>query len=355
MCKKEVDSLYFVSFHYWRKLCFLIKKPKKPHFPSLSSSSSLSLLLSICGKEVLECEKMTILSGLGIVLSLVFGCLLLALVAELYYLLWWKKQRIINTPQNNNRIQEDYSTHAKEMFYLFCWDKPTPIITNPNSTTNPNPDINHHEPDIEMGSLDSRKDLLLKALGEDGVDPDIIRLAGHPRFLFTIKEETKEDLESEDKSRKGSRTRSLSDLIMALETQTPYLSPISSPSNLAKKNNNYNNPLFESSVEAELSRLRSSPPPKFKFLRDAEEKLYKKLLEEAQKSGILQPQEGIFDNSLAQVYDDDGKYGFLMRNEKKMNKEKEGEIIYCTSQVLPLASSPTSDVLSVQSKQPCLH
>lgn len=304
--------------------------------------------------------KMTILSGLGIVLSLVFGCLLLALVAELYYLLWWKKQRLLsNTNSSNNRIEEDYSNHAKEMFYLFCWDKPTAIINNSNPNSS-NTAVGNTEgsyqtdPDVEMG-LETRKDLLLKALGEEGVDSDIMRLAGHPRFLFTIKEETKEDLESDDgkskgdRSRKGSRTRSLSDLIMALETHTPYnnLSPMSSPnkmvaSKLLSGNNNYNNPLFESSVEAEINRLRSSPPPKFKFLRDAEEKLYRRLVEEAQKSGIFQ--EVIFDNSLpANNSLEVEKNDSLM---KSKNKEKEKEI-HCSTQVLPLASSPP--------KQPSLH
>ncbi|XP_021716173.1 uncharacterized protein LOC110684081 [Chenopodium quinoa] len=277
---------------------------------------------------------MTILSGLGIVLSIVFGCLLLALVAELYYLLWWKKQRITSNTNNNssnNRIQQDYSNHAKEMFYLFCWDKPTTInntVVNPNSSNNNVAE--NTEGDIEMG-LETRKDLLLKALGEEGVDSDIVRLAGHPRFLFTIKEETKEDLESEDgkskASRKGSRTRSLSDLIMAIETHTPYnnLSPMSSSSPKSKlllstNNNNYNNPLFETSatvVEAEINRLRSSPPPKFKFLRDAEEKLYRRLVEEAQKSGIFQ--EVILENSLPSNYHSD---------------EEEEKEIHCTSQVL---------------------
>ena len=302
---------------------------------------------------------MTILSGLGIVLSVVFGCLLLALVGELYCLLWWKKQKILSSP--TNRIQEDYSNHAKEMFYLFCWDKPTTIINN-SSSNNPNgsnPDENEHDPDLEMG-LEARRDLLLKALGEEAVDADILKLAGHPRFLFTIKEETKEDLESEDgKSRadKRSRTRSLSDLIMALETQTPYLSPVSSPpnnsnlkvisSNLVKNNNNYNNPLFESSVEAEIYRLRSSPPPKFKFLRDAEEKLYRSLIEEAQKSGIFK--EIKLENF------EEKKDKFLM----KKSNEKEREI-HCSSQILPLASSPTSSgndfsLRSVDSKHLGLH
>lgn len=285
---------------------------------------------------------MSLLSGLGILLSLVFACLLLALVAELYYLLWWKKQRIC---RNSNRVGADYTNHTnKELFYLFCWDKPSSIINPPDSNTIvANPEANYHnDPDVEMG-LASNKDMLLKALGEDGVESEIMRLhnlVGPPRFLFTINEESKEDLESDDgrskgdRSRKGSRTRSLGDLV-ALENQnqSPFFSPLASPPLkvssilLGSNNNNYDNPLFESSVEAELNRLRNSPPPTFKFLRDAEEKLYRRLLEEAQKT-----------RSLTEVVNG--------------GKNKEMWEVHCSSlQVLPLASSPPN----ADENKPSLH
>ncbi|KAK9755212.1 hypothetical protein RND81_01G009900 [Saponaria officinalis] len=252
---------------------------------------------------------MALLSGVGLVLTLVFGCLLLALVAELYYLLWWKKQRITscnsntNSNSNNNSIELDYSNHTKEMFYLFCWDKPTTTrtTTHQNSTLeDPNPISNRHDPDLETGLGGNTK--------EESVEAELMRLhnlVGPPRFLFTIKEESKEDLESNIDAK--SRTTSLSDFIVALDSQTPFLSPMNSPNFLGpnnninninndnNSNNNYNNPLFESTMEAELFRLRSSPPPKFKFLRDAEEKLYRRLLEEAHRSGKLH--EGILDIS----------------------------------------------------------
>lgn len=115
-------------------------------------------------------------------------------------------------------------------------------------------------------------------------------LCGLPRFLFTIQEETKEDLESEDgqKSRKGSRSRSLSDTILSMET--PFLTPFTSPSYFTPLtpmeslcNHNGFNPLYESSSDAEFNKIRSSPPPKFKFLRDAEDKLQReKLLKDAE-------------------------------------------------------------------------
>jgi len=271
----------------------------------------------------------------------VFGCLLLALVAELYYLLWWKKQRIC---RNSNRVGADYTNHNnKELFYLFCWDQPSSIINNPCSNTIiANPEANHlNDPDVELG-LGSNKAMLLTALGEDGVESEIMRLhdlVGPPRFLFTINEETKEDLESDDgksrgdRSRKGSRTRSLGDLV-ALENQnqSSIFSPVASPplkvsSNLlGSNNNNYDNPLFESSVEAELYKLRNSPPPTFQFLRDAEEKLYRRLLEEAQKTRVLKE---------------------VVNNGKEEERE-----IHCSSlQVLPLSSSPPN----FDANKPSLH
>ncbi|XP_022755756.1 uncharacterized protein LOC111303628 [Durio zibethinus] len=231
-------------------------------------------------------------SGLGIGLSLVFGCLLLALVAELYYLLWWKK-RIASS-----EVEDDYSDYAKELIELFCWKKSASL--HAATTNNNNQDLvkdqvtNGAEPDQELGSS---KDLPLKGFGEEGVESELMRLhnlVGPPRFLFTIKEETKEDLESEDgrskgdRSRKGSRTRSLSDLILTVDT--PFLSPLASPSLKASSLNPLDsyqrqgfNPLFQSSTDAELNKLRSSPPPKLKFLRAAEEELLRRLMLEAEK------------------------------------------------------------------------
>lgn len=303
---------------------------------------------------------MTSLSGLGIGLSLVFGCLLLALVAELYYLLWWKK-RITNREIED----ENYSNHPKVLFQFSCFKKRNSLQTtnnNSNSEENVrNPDANSSDPDLELGSS---KDLLLKVnYGEDSVESELMRLhnlAGPPRFLFTIKEEEKEDLESEDgKSRKGSRTRSLSDLILAAENPfhtTPLPSPPlkSSPLNALDcyKHHGFN-PLYESSTEAEMNRLRSSPPPKFKFLRDAEEKLLKRLMEEAEKrasrnSGSAQNQEFVAKASPTSTLGTEEKDGSFIRLTVGKNKESQRELHNSSlpqfpsssSKVLPLASSP---------------
>jgi hypothetical protein len=295
--------------------------------------------------------KMTSFSGLGISLSLVFGFLLLALVAELYYLLWWRKKRI-----SSAEIEDDYSKYAREFFQFICWKRPSSLQTNNTEEIVRDPDANCHEPDPEMGSS---KDFLLLACGEEGVESELMRLhnlAGPPRFLFTIKEETKEDLDSEDgksrgdRSRKGSRTRSLSDLVAAVDS--PFLVPLASPrlkstplNALDSYNHHGFNPLFESSAEAEMNRLRSSPPPSFKFLRDAEEKLYRRLREEAEKKALMDC--GSVQASSNSTVAAEEKDGSFLKFIAGQNKERElhhnlPQYSSSSSQVLPLDSSPTA-------------
>ncbi|CAN0854074.1 hypothetical protein LINGRAHAP2_LOCUS5819 [Linum grandiflorum] len=279
-------------------------------------------------------------SGLVIGLSLVFGCLFLALAAELYYLLWWKK-RI--THRESETEEESHITgsftanhHPKEFLHFVCWKKPA-AQPDPTQTD---------DPDLESGCQGKDKDsLLVKGGGfgggeaEESVELELMRLhnlAGPPRFLFTIKEEEKEDLESEcdKRSRKGSRTRSLSDILMAVDNNTstaPLFTPLASP-RCSNPLDSYNrqgfnfNPLFESSS----MEVRSSPPPKFKFLRDAEEKLLKRLLAESAGGGEGKP---LYPAMAAEVRE--GSFlGFLYA------KNTAG--VHRLPQVIPLASSPSA-------------
>ncbi|GMH10699.1 hypothetical protein Nepgr_012540 [Nepenthes gracilis] len=212
------------------------------------------------------------LSNVGLGLSVVFGCLVLALMAEIYYLLWWKRR------WNGREIEEDYSSPAREIFCMFCCKRPCSM---PVSSTAPplNPQQLFKPPFEEDG---------------DCLETELIVTAGPPRFLFTIKEETKEDLESEDGKSLSSTgdhdgSRRLSDLLKKIETP-PYLTPMSSPPFFTPpltpsmglgSNSPFNlgggyNPFLESSTDAEFNKIKSSPPPAFKFLQDAEEKLEKK-------------------------------------------------------------------------------
>ena len=119
-----------------------------------------------------------------------------------------------------------------------------------------------------------------------------------PRFLFTIVEETVEEMESEDGV--FTKGKSLNDLFLNMESGStpPFLTPRASPSLFTPPftpltescNGRKEEVFFESSTDAEFNRLvrssphspasSSSPLPRFKFLRDAEEKLYKRKVTE---------------------------------------------------------------------------
>lgn len=310
--------------------------------------------------------KMGSFSGLGIGLSFVFGCILLGLVAELYYLLWWKK-RI-----NSREIEDHFTNYAAEISYLCCWKKSNSIDSSRNSTQEltssvRNSEVNGHENDLEVGGNGKDGNMQFKGFDEESVESELMRLhnlCGPPRFLFTIKEETKEDLESDDgksrgdRSRKGSRTRSLSDIIIAVDT--PFLTPLPSPPLKTPSLDSYSsihgfNPLFESITEAELNKLRSSPPPRFKFLRDAEEKLIRRLVEEAEKRAlrnggcvrdcVIQPSP----KGTVITEEIDGSFIALIGKGKErelhQQQQQQQQPSHChstPSQVLPLPSSPST-------------
>lgn len=280
------------------------------------------------------------LSSVGLGLSIVFGCLLLALVAEVYYLLWWKKKII------NREIENDYGNGnpLKELFYMFCWKRPSTSLrqtgfTPPELCSSMRINDNFvHDPQVQTS-----KEFLFKPFGEDGIEAEYMMqhhhgdILGHPRFLFTIVEESKEDLESEDgKCGKDSRGRSLGDL---LDVETPYLTPIASPHfftpmncspyNCSPYNQHGFNPLFESTTDAEFNRLKSSPPPKFKFLQEAEEKLRRKLQDNNKGINVNEVDDN---NSLITIIVD-------KKNEREVNHQCHLQQYHSsTSQVLPLGS-----------------
>lgn len=269
---------------------------------------------------------MTTFSGLEIGLSFVCGCVLLGCAAELYYLLWWKNRRVDIENQNSSfsSFSSKYSpTHLSS--YISCWK--TPNSSKPTKTQE-----NYQDPD--MGLVE---DLVSNDSEGESLDLELMRLHnlhGPPRFLTTISEETKEDMESQ-RSRKGSRTRSLSDLLVHFDT--PQASPPFKGANLLNLESfqfNHHglnvNPLFE----IDINRLRSSPPPTLKFLRDAEEKLLKRLMElEGEKEG----------NSCAKMGEIDGCFVNLGGSKRKNGGIPQNNQIPAASKVLPLASSPSNN------------
>ncbi|KAE8669255.1 ubiquitin-conjugating enzyme E2 7 [Hibiscus syriacus] len=195
------------------------------------------------------------LSSVGLGLSIVFVLLFLALIAELYYLLWWKKRLTTNSVD----IENDYNNSATELFYMFCWKKSA--LSPHGIQRQPSHHVHHH--------LQSNKDVFFNPYGDGDDDGDDDGL-GPPGLLFTIVEETKEDLESEEG--------------VVFSVETPYLTPLASPPFLTPPLTPLEaacgpfNPLFESSNGGDSDTLSSSssPPPKFRFLQEAEEKLHRK-------------------------------------------------------------------------------
>ncbi|MCL7025829.1 hypothetical protein MKW94_028576 [Papaver nudicaule] len=305
------------------------------------------------------------LSSLGIGLSIVFGCLLLALIAEIYYLLWWKRRiisREIEEQEEENHCSNSSisSSSRRELFYLFCWKKPSSLSS---TTTALNP--------LRFTDIESQTHCVKPYgdhLQQDDIENELMRLhsiSGPTRLLFTIKEETREDLESEDGSNgMGKFGSGRSDLIVAMET--PYLTPLSSPpfftppmtplkegigANCCYNNHGFN-PLFESSTDVEISKIRASPPPKFKFLKDAEEKLYRKtLIEDEIKDGEV-------------YHDSESENGssnyitiLVSKNRNQQEPISSSSALASKSKVKPLASSSssTSSIRSINVLKPMFH
>ncbi|KAK6126445.1 hypothetical protein DH2020_039833 [Rehmannia glutinosa] len=138
------------------------------------------------------------LSKLGTALTIIFAISLLVLFAELFYVLW--RRRVFRRQTNNvggggdgdvvshfSSSDSTFSTSiasSKDLLYFFCV-RPQFRLERSSATANINTEANNlnsnPQPEIEVIDID-----LLKIQG----------MFGPPRFLFTIKEEEREDLES---------------------------------------------------------------------------------------------------------------------------------------------------------------
>ncbi|KAI3471752.1 hypothetical protein Pfo_028405 [Paulownia fortunei] len=133
------------------------------------------------------------LSKLGIVLAIIFVISLLALFAQLFYALWRRRafRRQTNRGGGGGGEGADhlsiYSSSgstfsSKELLYFFCIRPHSRLGSNSVTATSANNDPNSNQQlDMEVVDID-----LLKLQG----------MFGPPRFLFTIKEEEREDMES---------------------------------------------------------------------------------------------------------------------------------------------------------------
>ncbi|KAJ0575497.1 hypothetical protein HanIR_Chr05g0213421 [Helianthus annuus] len=259
-------------------------------------------------------KKMSSFSGLEIGLGVLFVCILLVLSAELYYLLFWKKRLSKKRVDvENQHIPSSNITHSS---YTSCWKTSKSIKTQEKDMQT---HIKQQDSDMGLG-----KDLVLKGLGDESLDLELMRLhnlCGPPRFLFTINEETKEDLESEV-SKKGSRTGSFSDILDTLGT--PFLSPLASPLKVPQQHN----------LEAYAYNYN-------------EEKLLKRLMQmEGEKRGILKSVDQ--DSPRKQEGKDASFVKFVV---SKGKSEGGHHLVSTSSKVLPLPCSPTKTTMATIDKK----
>ncbi|XP_066336344.1 uncharacterized protein [Miscanthus floridulus] len=216
---------------------------------------------------------MRALSSVGVGLAVVSSLLLLALTAELYYIFVHKRRQRRRAAAISDAASSP-SSSSRELLQLFCFKKPPAVLASNYAVSEPAATA-AVAVSVDGGGGDD---------DDETVEAQLMRLGslvGPTRLLFTIKEETREDLESEDGGRRG-RSRSLGELLHCAET-SPFLTPRASPSPVptAALDNSYN-PRFESPAASPGPGAAPavSPPPKFQFLRDAEEKLYRRALAE---------------------------------------------------------------------------
>jgi len=172
---------------------------------------------------------MRALSRIGVGLAVVSALLLLALTAELYYI-FVHKRRLRRRAAAISDAASSPSSSSRELLQLFCFKKP-PALASTYAVQEP------AAVSVAVGGDGEEDD-------DETVEAQLMRLGsvvGPTRLLFTIKEETREDLESEDGR---SRSRSLGELLHCSETP-PFLTPGASPGPTAAMDNSYN-PLFES-------------------------------------------------------------------------------------------------------------
>ncbi|OIT32450.1 PREDICTED: uncharacterized protein LOC109207329 [Nicotiana attenuata] len=173
-----------------------------------------------------------VLSPLGTALTIIFVISLLALFAQLFFILWRRRNFRRNIPIHvhrnvlepseisssspNSSFTSSHSSTSKELLLFFCLRTQTCNLSRvgPNSCPSPNSAVSSPEP-AEMELID-----LLKLQG----------MYGPSRFLFTIKEEEKEDLESEkslcSSAEKTNKSMSLQQCMKNDEESPEMTSPV---------------------------------------------------------------------------------------------------------------------------------
>ncbi|KDP36129.1 hypothetical protein JCGZ_08773 [Jatropha curcas] len=166
-------------------------------------------------------------------LAVVFAVSLAILVAQILYVLW-RRRTFGNRSLSSGEFSSEslYPTPSKELLYFFCWKNQASRIEPDAETTTAAPDA---PPITSSAHVDVDVDELLKRHA----------LYGPSRVLFTIKEEEREEMETElsssaekeeNKVNRKKKTRSVSleeivavAMMISADDATPFSTPCASP------------------------------------------------------------------------------------------------------------------------------
>ncbi|GLT94782.1 hypothetical protein SLE2022_125050 [Rubroshorea leprosula] len=178
---------------------------------------------------------MNALTKLPAVLTAIFTLCFCVLMAELIYVLWWRRrfrEQNISGSEGSRMSGATFNLPSKELLYFFCWKNKSSQV-EPSATPPALMDVSR---DSEAAKDD-----------DDDDDDDLEKLQAlyvSSRLLYTIKEEEKEgrdsseySVETESKSRwtlgDALTAMALSEAALAavdeVEAETPYYTPSPSP------------------------------------------------------------------------------------------------------------------------------
>ncbi|XP_058088384.1 uncharacterized protein LOC131235265 [Magnolia sinica] len=157
------------------------------------------------------------LSNLGIGLASVFLFFLLALAAELFYIVWWRRRFRRENSAGADITGDPYVSPSKELLFFLCWKNQSrvePAGATPGHVLSSAGADFPSRPESDSLSTKARSD----AANGERDDAEWTKMYGPSRVLFTINEE-----------REVSLSAATDDLERGVREPTPFSTPCDSP------------------------------------------------------------------------------------------------------------------------------
>ncbi|XVE61409.1 hypothetical protein DITRI_Ditri06bG0037400 [Diplodiscus trichospermus] len=175
---------------------------------------------------------------LGIALIVIFATCLLALIIELFYVLWRKRRSRRSSVVSGVTLSNPsplYSSPSKDLLYFFCWKNQPARVERSSGEVSSTPTVATTGADSEAAAMEAGDDELAKWQA----------MYGPSRVLYTIIEEEREGADSVENSADQSETKSekraclkecfsypveMADgIVVDAEEATPFSTPCASP------------------------------------------------------------------------------------------------------------------------------